>query len=120
MSRAQTYGSGFVVVMDAYLLWTSGKTHTGHGLRGLLTFTPPCGASHLFSRLGPGEAGSPDRTRTSDQQRAPSDGPEGYGRPQFLAKADLIAVIAGRQADAGLTRNLEILAGDTTDEIDAC
>ena len=46
-------------------------------------------------------------------------GPVRSGRPQFLSKADLIAVIAGRQADVGLTRDLEILAGDTTDEIDA-
>ncbi len=46
-------------------------------------------------------------------------GPVRSKRPQFLAKADLLAVIAGRQADAELTRDLEILAGDTTDEIDA-
>lgn len=46
-------------------------------------------------------------------------GPVRSTRPQFLAKTDLIAVIAERQADAGLTRDLEMLAGDTTDEIDA-
>ena len=41
-----------------------------------------------------------------------STGPVRSMRPQFLA-------VMGHQADAGLTGDLEILAGDTTDEIDA-
>jgi prevent-host-death family protein len=39
-------------------------------------------------------------------------------RPQFLTRADLIGVISTRQADAGLTGDLERLAGDTTDDLD--
>lgn len=38
--------------------------------------------------------------------------------PQFMAKADLIELITRHQADAGLTRDLEWLAGDTTDDLD--
>jgi prevent-host-death family protein len=38
-------------------------------------------------------------------------------RPQFFAKADLVGLIAARQADAGLSGDLEILAGDMTDDL---
>jgi prevent-host-death family protein len=40
-------------------------------------------------------------------------------RPQFLTKADLVSLISGRQADPGLTADLENLAGDATDDLDA-
>ncbi len=46
-------------------------------------------------------------------------GPVRATRPQFLTKADLIALIADHQADPGLSRDLETLAGDTTDDLDA-
>ncbi len=39
-------------------------------------------------------------------------------RRQFLTKADLIELIAHRQADPGLTGDLERLAGETTDDLD--
>ncbi len=39
-------------------------------------------------------------------------------RPQFFSRADVAAILADHQADAGLTRDLESLAGDTTDELD--
>lgn len=40
-------------------------------------------------------------------------------RPRFFAKADLLSIVAGRRADAGLTQDLDRLAGDTTDDLDA-
>jgi prevent-host-death family protein len=40
------------------------------------------------------------------------------GRRQFLSRADLVDVVSGRQADPGLTRDLDVLAGDTTDDLD--
>lgn len=40
-------------------------------------------------------------------------------RPQFFTKADLAELILHKQADAGLTRDLGRLAGDTTDDLDA-
>lgn len=40
-------------------------------------------------------------------------------RRQFLSRAELVEVITHRQADAGLRADLESLAGDTTDDIDA-
>lgn len=40
-------------------------------------------------------------------------------RPQFLSKADLVALLVNHQADAGLTHDLDLLAGDTTDDLDA-
>lgn len=39
-------------------------------------------------------------------------------RPQFFAKADLLALIADHQADPGLSRDLDELAGDTTEDLD--
>jgi prevent-host-death family protein len=39
-------------------------------------------------------------------------------RRQFLSRADLVDVVSGRQADPGLTGDLDILAGDTTDDLD--
>lgn len=38
-------------------------------------------------------------------------------RPRFLARADLVSLLERRQADPGLTRDLERLAGDTTDDL---
>jgi prevent-host-death family protein len=46
-------------------------------------------------------------------------GPIRATRPQFLSKADLVALITRHQADPGLTGDLDELAGDTTDELDA-
>jgi prevent-host-death family protein len=46
-------------------------------------------------------------------------GPVHATRPQFFAKADLIRLIANHQADPGLSSELETLAGDTTDDLDA-
>lgn len=40
-------------------------------------------------------------------------------RRHFLSKSDLIEIIARRQADPGLGNELEVLAGDTTDELGA-
>ncbi|SOD73928.1 prevent-host-death family protein [Jatrophihabitans sp. GAS493] len=45
-------------------------------------------------------------------------GPVRATRPQFFAKADLIELVAQNQADPGLTRDLEVLVGDTTDDLD--
>lgn len=39
-------------------------------------------------------------------------------RRQFLTKADLLELILHSSADAGLTRDLERLGGDTTDDLD--
>ena len=46
-------------------------------------------------------------------------GPVRATRPQFFDKADLVALVAHHQADPGLARDLEMLAGDTTDDLDA-
>jgi prevent-host-death family protein len=46
-------------------------------------------------------------------------GPVRAMRPQFLSKADLVELITHHQADVGLSRDLEVLAGDTTDDLDA-
>ncbi len=46
-------------------------------------------------------------------------GPVRGRRPQFLTKADLIALMTEHQADPGLANDLETLAGDTTDDLDA-
>jgi len=40
-------------------------------------------------------------------------------RGQFLSKAQLIEMITLRQADPALRDDLEALAGDTTDDLDA-
>lgn len=40
-------------------------------------------------------------------------------RSRYLTKADLLEIVSVRQADPGLTRELEVLAGDTTDDLDA-
>lgn len=39
-------------------------------------------------------------------------------RRQFLAKADVLEMVSRRQTDPGLTRDLDVLAGDTTDDLD--
>jgi prevent-host-death family protein len=46
-------------------------------------------------------------------------GPVRATRPHFLTKADLIELMSHHQADPGLSRDLELLAGDTTDDLDA-
>ncbi len=38
-------------------------------------------------------------------------------RPQFLARADLLALLTDHQADPGLTRDLDRLAGETTEDL---
>lgn len=40
-------------------------------------------------------------------------------RPQFLSKAEVIELVSQHQADPGLARDLDLLAGDTTDDLDA-
>ena len=44
-------------------------------------------------------------------------GPVRALRPPFFAKADLLTLI-DHQADAGLSGELDALAGDTTDDLD--
>ena len=46
-------------------------------------------------------------------------GPVRTTRPQFLTKAELAELISAHQADPGLSGDLEMLAGDTTDGLDA-
>ncbi|PWJ26393.1 prevent-host-death family protein [Branchiibius hedensis] len=45
-------------------------------------------------------------------------GPVRASRPQFFAKADLVALLAAHQSDPQLSRDLDDLAGETTDELD--
>lgn len=75
------------------------------------------------------------RNHTADVLRQVSDGttvtvtvngrpvaeirPVRSARPQFMNKADLIELITRRQADPGLSRDLDVLAGDTTDDLDS-
>ena len=40
-------------------------------------------------------------------------------RPQFFTKTEFVELVSHRQADPGLSRDLELLAGDTTDDLDA-
>lgn len=46
-------------------------------------------------------------------------GPVRASRPQFFTKADLVALVVEHQADPGLSSDLDKLAGDTTDDLDA-
>ena len=46
-------------------------------------------------------------------------GPVRAKRPQFFTKADLIEAVSHHQADSGLSSDLELLAGDTTEDLDA-
>lgn len=73
------------------------------------------------------------RNHTADVLRQVSDGtrvtitvngrpvaelaPVRAARSQFFVKADLIRLMTHQRADPGLTRELEKLAGDTTDEL---
>jgi prevent-host-death family protein len=57
-------------------------------------------------------------TITVNGQPVAEIGPVRATRPQSFSKADLIELMEKRQADAGLSRDLEILAGDTTDDLD--
>jgi prevent-host-death family protein len=75
------------------------------------------------------------RNHTADVLRQVSDGtrvtitvngkavaeisPVRAARPTFFAKAELVDLLARRQADPGLTGDLERLAGDITDDLDA-
>lgn len=45
-------------------------------------------------------------------------GPARSTRPQFFARSDLLTLIGRQQADSALTRELEVLAGDTTGDLD--
>lgn len=45
-------------------------------------------------------------------------GPVRALRPQFFGRADLLTMIVEHQADAGLSGDLDELAGDTTDDLD--
>lgn len=45
-------------------------------------------------------------------------GPVRASRPQFFAKADLVALLAAHQSDPQLSRDLDDIAGETTDELD--
>lgn len=45
-------------------------------------------------------------------------GPVRSARKQFLTKADLIELTSHKQADSGLSDDLERLAGETTDDLD--
>lgn len=45
-------------------------------------------------------------------------GPVRGMRPHFFSKADLVELVTHHQADAGLARELQALAGDTTDDLD--
>ena len=44
-------------------------------------------------------------------------GPVKNARPTFLSRRDLLALVQPNQADAGLTLDLQRLAGDTTDDL---
>lgn len=44
-------------------------------------------------------------------------GPVRATRRQFFAKADLVELVTQYQADPGLTADLEVLAGETTDDL---
>ena len=46
-------------------------------------------------------------------------GPVSASRPHYFAKSDLHRDVTHRQADPGLTGDLEMLAGATTDELEA-
>lgn len=39
-------------------------------------------------------------------------------RAQFLSKADLVSILTDRQSDPGLREDLDLLAGDTTDDLE--
>jgi prevent-host-death family protein len=75
------------------------------------------------------------RNHTSEVLRQVSDGnhvtitvhgspvaelsPVRAARPRFLNRSDLVSVIETAQADPGLANDLEQLAGQTTDDLDA-
>jgi prevent-host-death family protein len=46
-------------------------------------------------------------------------GPVRATRPRFFTKAEFVELMLHHQADPGLSRDLELLAGDTTDDLDA-
>ena len=46
-------------------------------------------------------------------------GPVRASRPQFFSRADLVGLVTRHQSDLGLADDLESLAGDTTDDLDA-
>lgn len=46
-------------------------------------------------------------------------GPVHATRARFLTRADLTELVTHHQADPGLSDDLEVLAGETTDDLDA-
>lgn len=46
-------------------------------------------------------------------------GPVRAMRPQFFTRADVVELMTQRQADPGLSSDLKMLAGDTTDDLEA-
>lgn len=58
-------------------------------------------------------------TITVNGQPVAEIGPVRGKRPQFFAKADLVELVTHHQADPGLSRDLDLLAGDTTDDLDS-
>jgi antitoxin (DNA-binding transcriptional repressor) of toxin-antitoxin stability system len=46
-------------------------------------------------------------------------GPVRSTRPQFFTKAELVELVSHHQADPGLSLELEQLAGDTIDDLEA-
>ena len=43
--------------------------------------------------------------------------PARTSRPRYVTKSELVELLSGRQADAGLTRDLERLVGELTDDL---
>lgn len=62
-------------------------------------------------------AGGTRVTVTVNGQPVAEIGPIRSARRQFLSRTELIDVVARSQADPGLTDDLAILAGETTDEL---
>lgn len=46
-------------------------------------------------------------------------GPVRGARAQFFTKAELTELVSHHQADPGLSRDLDLLAGDTTEDLDS-
>lgn len=46
-------------------------------------------------------------------------GPVRSAKSQFFTHTELVDLLATHQADPGMARDLEVLAGDTTDDLDS-
>lgn len=57
-------------------------------------------------------------TVTVNGQPIAEIGPAAQTRPAAFSRASLLKVLAHRQSDSGLARDLETLAGATTDDLD--